>query len=216
MIITNIQQQIKDETRVNVFIDEKYVFSLSKIDISNYNINENEYISKEKYDEIIENVVFGKAKMTALRFLGNKDRTKKEVIRKLKEKGYNKEVTKRTLEFLLNYGYINDITYAKKYVNQRVNVKGYGKNKVIYELRQKGINDKIIDKVTEDIEEDEENTALKFATKKAKNLDLSNYSDRQKIFSYLQRRGFSYQIIKKTLLKIEETETDFDTISNEL
>ncbi len=204
MKITNIQEQLKDSTRVNIFIDEKYVFAISKLDASFYNLKQGEDISKEKYDDIVEQVVFSKAKMTALRFLSNQDKTTKEVIKKLKEKGFTKDVTKKTLEFLKSYGYIDDLRFAKKYVNQRVNVKGYGKNKIVYELKLKGVNDRIIENVTENIEEDEERSALKLAIKKSRKLDLNDYKDKQKLFAYLQRRGFSYQIIKNTLVQLDE------------
>ncbi len=203
MIITNINEQVKDDSRVNIFIDGKYVFAISKLDVAFYNLKEGEELPKKKYDEILENVVISKAKMTALSYLSYKDRTKREVIRRLKEKGFTKEVTKKTLVFLINYGYINDVEFSKKFVKQRVCSKGYGRYKVIRELREKGVSEEIIELVTEDIEDDERETAFKFGTKKARNLDLEQYKDTQKLYAYLQRRGYSYDIIKGVIAKLK-------------
>ncbi len=202
MKVTEIKQQVKDENRVNIYINNKYVFAISKQDVAFYNLREGEEITQEKYDTILENVVFAKAKLTAINFLSRKDRSTREVIRKLKEKGFTKEVTKKVLEFLKSYGYINDLEYAKKFVKQRVVVRGYGKFKVIYELRDKGINDNIIEKVTQNIEDDEYESAIKLGRKKARRLDLTDYKEKQKLYSYLQRRGYSYDIIKSVLQQI--------------
>ncbi len=204
MIITNINEQVKDETRVNIFIDGKYVFAISKMDVAFYGLKEGEELPQKKYDEILENVVLQKAKLTALSFLSYKDRTKREVIRKLKEKGFTKEVTKKTLLFLIDYGYINDLEFSKKFVKQQVSSKGYGRFKVVRDLREKGVSDEIIEKVTANIEEDEKETALKFALKKARKLDINEYKDRQKLYAYLQRRGYSFDIIKSVLEELKE------------
>ncbi len=210
MKITDLKEQVKDDTRVNVFINERYVFSISKLDVAFYNLKVGEEITKKTYDEIFEHVVLAKAKMTAMSFLSYKDRSKREVIRKLKEKGYSKEVTKQTLKFLISYGYINDLEFSKKYVNQRVSSKGYGKFKIVRELREKGISDEIIEKVTENIVDKEEEMALVLANKKARNLDLTEYKDKQKLFAYLQRRGYSFEIIKRVLEKLNNNyEEDF-------
>ncbi len=208
MIITNINEQVKDDSRVNIFIDGKYVFAISKLDVAFYNLKEGEELPKKKYDEILENVVLSKAKMTALSYLSYKDRTKREVIRRLKEKGFTKEVTKKTLVFLISYGYINDLEFSKKFVKQRVCSKGYGKFKVVRELRDKGVSEDIIATVTEDIEEDERETALKFGLKKARNLDLDEYKDKQKLYAYLQRRGYAYDIIKSVIAQVVEMQRE--------
>ncbi len=209
IVITDLKEQVKDETRVNVYINEKYVFSISKLDVAFYNLKVGEEITKKTYDEIFENVVLAKAKMTAMSYLSYKDRSRREVIRKLKEKGYTKEVTKQTLKFLISYGYINDLEFSKKFVKQRVDVKGYGKFKVVRELREKGISDDIIEVVTEDIVDREEEMALVLATKKARGLDLSVYKDKQKLFAYLQRRGYSFEIIKRVTEKINSNDDEF-------
>ncbi len=213
MRITDLKEQVKDDTRVNVYINEKYVFSISKLDVAFYHLKVGEEISKKTYDEIFENVVLAKAKMTAMSYLSYKDRSKKEVIRKLKEKGYTKEVTKQTLKFLISYGYINDLEFSKKFVKQRVMSKGYGKFKVVRELREKGISDEIIEMVTENIGESEEEKALLLAQKKARSLDLNEYKDKQKLFAYLHRRGYSFEIIKRVLEKLNN-ENDEDYLDN--
>ncbi len=206
ILITDLKEQVKDDTRVNVYINEKYVFSISKLDVAFYNLKVGEEITKKTYDEIFENVVLAKAKMTAMSYLSYKDRSRREVIRKLKEKGYSKEVTKQTLKFLISYGYINDLEFSKKYVKQRVGVKGYGKFKVVRELREKGISDEIIESVTENIVDKEEEMALTLGKKKARGLDLEEYKDKQKLFAYLQRRGYSFEIIKRVIEKIKSSE----------
>ncbi len=211
MVITSINEQVKDDSRVNIFIDGKYVFAISKMDVAFYNLKEGEELPEKKYNEILDNVVLSKAKLTALSYLSYKDRTKREVIRKLKEKGFTKEVTKKTLVFLVSYGYINDLEFTKKFVKQRA-LKGYGKFKVVRELKDKGVSEEVIEVATENIEEYEVENALKFGLKKAKRLDLTEYKDKQKLYAYLQRRGYSYEIIRTVIeeIKIEQEKDNND------
>lgn len=203
MVITDIKEQVKDESRANIFIDNKYVFAISKIEVTFYNLKIGEEISQKKYDEILENVVFAKAKMVALRFLSYNDKTKREVIRKLKEKGFTKEVTKKTIIFLIGYGYLDDIKFSEKFVKNKLVSKGYGRMVIFRELKYKGVSEEIINEALKGIETLEFETALKFAQKKARRLDLTIYRDKQKLYAYLQRRGFTYDTIKSVLVEME-------------
>ena len=65
MIITDIKKQVKDTERYSIYIDNKFVFGLSGVDVLYYRLKIGNEISQEKYDEILENVIYEKAKNTA-------------------------------------------------------------------------------------------------------------------------------------------------------
>ncbi len=48
MIITKVEIQKKDENRSNVYIDDKFAFGISNVDVLFYKLKENTEISEEK------------------------------------------------------------------------------------------------------------------------------------------------------------------------
>ena len=68
MIITDIKKQVTDTERYSIYIDNKFVFGLSGVDVLYYRLKIGNEISQEKYDEILDNVIYEKAKNTAVKF----------------------------------------------------------------------------------------------------------------------------------------------------
>ena len=54
MIITDIKKQVKDTERYSIYIDNKFVFGLSGVDVLYYRLKIGNEIPQEKYDEILE------------------------------------------------------------------------------------------------------------------------------------------------------------------
>lgn len=208
MVITSIEVQAKDERRRSVYIDGEFAFGLSDVDVLFYKLKEYDEISQEKYDEIMNNVIMTKARESAVRFLGYRARSKKEIREKLREKEYSDDVIEKTIEFLEKYNYVNDKQFAIKYMNDKIKLKGNGVNKIKYELRQKGIDDEILDEVFVDTYDDELEKAIKLLEKKVKCIDELDYKAKQKLSTYLNGRGYSYDIIKASIKHIEDTLED--------
>ncbi len=198
MLITKIEKQKKNDKRYSIFIDNSFAFGIDDIDLLFYKLKENTVLSEKKYNEIIENTVFIKAKDTAFKYLGYKARSKYEVQQKLIQNEFSLEIVDRVIEILENYGYIDDKVYAKKFISEKINYKGYGKHRIKYELKLKKIDDSIIDELLLDTEDDELKKAITLTRKKIKNKNI-DYKEKQKVVAYLQRRGYSYDIIKESI-----------------
>ena len=145
MIITDIKKQVKDTERYSIYIDNKFVFGLSGVDVLYYRFKIGNEIPQEKYDEILENVIYEKAKNTAVKFLGYRARSKKELRDKL-IKDYDENITDKVISMLEKYGYVNDEEYAKAYVRDCLNLKGWGQKRISLELTKRGIDKNIIEK----------------------------------------------------------------------
>ncbi len=198
MLITKIEQQKKNNKRYSVFIDNTFSFGIDEIDLLFYKLKENTNLTEKKYNEIIENSIYLKAKDTAFKYLGYKARTKYEVQQKLIEKEFPTEIIDRTINLLEQYGYIDDANYSKKFISEKINYRGYGKHRIKYELKQKRVDEEIIDALLIDTYDDELEKAIKLASKKIKNKNI-DYKEKQKVIAYLQRRGYSFDIIKESI-----------------
>ncbi len=74
-----------------------------------------------------------------LRLLTGRDHSKQELLQKLTVKGYDREIVLAVIDELAAEGWQDDLRYAKSYARSRI-LKGYGPVRIIYELRQNGID----------------------------------------------------------------------------
>lgn len=204
MKITAISPQIKNRNRVNVSVDGKYNFSLDIYQLVDLNIK----IGRE-YDEIelaklTQESQFGKVYSRALEYCLMRPRSAREVRDYLYRKtrptrsktgdlipGVSADITTRVFDRLLDKKYIDDIKFAKYWVENRSVTKGISVRKLQNELRLKGIEDTIISQILSESERNDCEELKKIIIKKR-----SRYLDDNKLIAYLSRLGFNYDDIK--------------------
>lgn len=198
MKITKIEPQ-KNSNRVNIYIDGEFAFSIFKEIQYKYNLMEDREIDKKFINEVLLKEERLKAKNKALSLLSYRQRTSKEITDKLTKEGFSKETINETIEFLKEYKLIDDLAFAKSFMEAKV--KKYGPNKIKYDLYKKGIPKDIIHEVLNDYtSSDEYAQALELAKKKIKSYKGEDKKSKyRKLGSFLQRKGFSYECILKVL-----------------
>lgn len=148
----------------------------------------------------------------ALKVIEFKDRTEKEVREKLTQKGYDENIIEDEIEFLINYGFINDSRYAERFVSDAINLKKWGKARIKTELLRKGVDREIIDNAVEGaFMEIDDDLLFSEMQRRFKNSDLSNIKERTRIFNFYMRRGFSPDEIKGAMNRM----CSFDDIISE-
>lgn len=210
MTVTAIEPQKHNKDKLSVFIDGEFAFGLYKDDIIYFKLKEGEEVPQEKFDFITENLVYIKAQDSALNFLSYKARTEKEVRDKLKEKEYSEEISGRVIDFLIKYSYINDEKYCRMYISESTRLKQKGKFLIKMELLAKGIDEKTISFVMEDTEIDEVSGAVILINKKIKGFNDLTDKKRQSIYGMLQRKGYSYDVIKDAMEIAKNTSDNID------
>lgn len=145
----------------------------------------------------------------ALRFLSYRPRSEKEVRDRLRIK--NQELGIKNLNYIIDqviqklkeYNFINDLEFARKWIESRMRFKPRSLRLMKLELKKKGVSDDVIQTIIHDskfmIHSDLEQ-ARKLVEKR-----LTRYKglDRQKIYEklgrYLASKGFNWDTIKKTI-----------------
>ena len=95
---------------------------------------------------------------------------------------------------------VDDDKFAKWWVEQRLAFRPKGKKALIMELRQKGIEKEIIEKVLNDSPINEEKIAKELLTKNTyKWRRLEKRKSLEKMGQFLLRKGFSWEIVKKVV-----------------
>lgn len=204
MTVTDIKQQKNDKSRYSVYIDGNYEFSLIMEDILYFRLKIGEPISEETYRYITETTLYIKAQNTALKFLGYKMRTEKEVLDKLIKEQYSEEIIARVMEFLIKYDYINDREYCRRYIKETLKLRPKGIYMIKSELKAKGIDEYTADEALEEAQIDELGVAEMLLEKKYEGFAEMDQKELTRVYGYLQRRGFSFGIIKEAVAELAE------------
>lgn len=202
MTITRIEKQTNNQKRYSIYIDEKFAFGVSEEDLIYFKLKENSEITEQRYNYIMEYVIYTKAKDKAYKFLGYKARSEKEVRDKLIKENYPQEIIDRIIELFKHYNYINDENYTKAYINNRIKFKPRAKRMLKYELVQKGVDNDIIENIIDNSNIDETDIAINLLQKKLKNKKDIEPKEKQRIYNYMLRRGFDYETINKAFKEV--------------
>ena len=147
-----------------------------------------------------------KTKNRALRILGSRSFSEKEMTKRLTEKGETRENAEETVRWLVELGYINDFDYATLIV-RHYSGKGFGIARIKDELYKRGIPRDLWDEKLAELDEEEmTDTALEFLKKKLRGSD--DKDDLRRASAALVRRGYSYDETKSALGRYLECLTE--------
>lgn len=166
-------------------------------------LSEGSELEQKKLYELVDESEKILAKEYLLTYLSSYSKSAEDAKRKLYDKGYHKNAVEYALAVAKEYNYLNDTSFAERYVDAAIRKKG--RRAIAFELKRKGIDDALIEDALVDTEDEEVATATKFALK-FKN--KTNYT-KDKLYRHLLSKGFSYEVIRKAMRACEE-DIDFD------
>lgn len=202
MKITKIEAQRRID-RVNIYIDEKFAFGLDDFLRYKYNLSSGMEISQDFIDDILEAEEKNRVINHALKLLSYRQRSEMEMYNKLREKGYDEEHIDNAIQYCKDKNYIDDRSFAEVFTRDKINLNKHGPQRIKYELISKGVSKDIIEEVLEHTHEDEFQMAMNLALKR-----LPRYKDDEKpaiyrkLGGFLQRKGYSYNVVKKVLNQV--------------
>jgi regulatory protein len=196
MKITAIKQQVKRKDRYSVYIDNKYSCSFSEGELLRLGLRIGQDMADEDLANLKHSAVLDKAKTRAFDLISRRPRSSWELKDYLKRKDYDKEVIESTISKLSELGYLNDLDFARRWVENRRLLKAASKRRLRQELKQKRISEEIIEQVLSEDETDEREVLRELAARKRKQ---TKYQDNLKLMQYLSRQGYNYDDIKAVL-----------------
>ena len=138
------------------------------------------------------------AMQIAMKFCGYRERSKKEVEDKLKTKSFNQKIIKICIDRLVELDFLNNIRFSKSFSRGKNNNNRWGKNKIKFHLKNKGLTDDEINIGIESIDEESYLNILK------KNIELYNKKlkepDRNKLIGHLINKGYEMDLILRHIL----------------
>ena len=184
--------------RAKICLDNGTDFVLYKKEYESYNIAEGAFLSESDYAEILSDIIIPRCKKRALHLLEKQDRSEKNLRDKLREGGYSSDVIDIAIDYINDYGYLDDARMAASHV--RFYQDSRSKLRLRQDLLSKGINADTIDRVLEEeYTADESSLIRELCTKKKYDFDNASYEERVKMYRFLAGRGFSAEAINRVL-----------------
>ena len=209
-IITALKSQ-KNKNRVNVYLDDKFGFG---IDLDNFvllHLKLNQELTQEEVEKIVRKAEFQKTWDKLLRFAMLRPRSEKEVKDYFRRKEIHESLHEDLFKKLKHLNLLNDLNFAKWWIDQRSNFKPKSKRIIIQELRIKGISTDNIDDAFGETVIDEEKLAKELVEKKLyKWQGLDERVRKQKISQYLAGKGFGWDVIEKITKKSDNDPDNYD------
>ncbi len=194
--ITAIQPQKRNPNRVSIHLDGEFAFGLARFTAAWLTVGQE--LDQAKIDRLLAEDAGEVAYQRALRFLSYRPRSEKEVVDNLRKHETPEHVIAEVVERLSKTGLIDDVKFTRLWIENRSEFRPRGSYALRAELRQKGIRDDAIESALGGV--DEADLALQAGRKKAARVKESEeQAFKQKMYGFLSRRGFNYEIITEAV-----------------
>lgn len=127
-----------------------------------------------------------------------------DIYEKVQEWGLTDAEAARLVGYLTKEEYLDETRYVHAFVNDKFTYQHWGRVKIAYTLRMKGIDDGLISDNIEEIIDPEDylQTCISLILSKTKSMETPlDQADRAKVYRFVAQRGFESSVISKALTK---------------
>ncbi len=226
--ITSVEPQKKNLHRFNIFLDGVFAFGADEDLVVERRLVVGKEIGAEDLEKILFEAEVGKLMEKVYGQLNVRARSEREIRDYLKRVSFKRKikgdeeisemVLGATLDRARSKGLVNDLEFAKAWVEARRKSKNKGVVALKQELFQKGISREIVEEVMSSefrvqSEEGAAEKALEGKLRVWKNLTVMEF--RKKGLEFLMRKGFEYSVAKGVVEKIAKRDYNKGEVSEE-
>ena len=150
----------------------------------------------------------------ALKLLERSRRTRADLVRRLRDRGFAAEVVEPILDRLAGVGLVDDAEYARAFLAERWGRRAAGRRRLEQDLRQRGVGREDIERAFARFEDepgpaDEVRLARRVAAQAERRYaGVDPRVRRQRLYALLVRRGFDGDVIEQALRMEPESADD--------
>ena len=198
-VITNLKLSGRSRNRVDVYLDGKKNFTISK-SIA-LELRRGQELSIDQIRELNNRDLEEQIYQQALRLISRRPRSEAELRNRFLRKKVQTEIQDMVIARLREQGFVDDNAFARSWVENRLTFRPRSAWAIKQELRKKGVSNDAIRAALENFDDDEAayQAALKVARKMAgmpKDLFI------QRLAAYLSRRGFQYSTVSPVVKRV--------------
>lgn len=198
MKVTNLEPQKKHKNRLNLFVDGEFAAGIDSGTAASLGLFEGKEVDEATLSELADEESYQLCLDKAFLLLSIRMQTEHELWEKLGKKSLRKDIG-RTIARLKELNYVDDAKFAKLWVESRSHSRGAQILRT--ELIKKGIKKEIIDEALSCLDLDQQLEAARAIVRSKDKPEYDKDERFKKLGGLLSRRGFSYDVIKKSLEK---------------
>lgn len=125
-----------------------------------------------------------------------------DIYEKVQEWGLSEAEAARLVGYLTQEKYLDEARFVHAFVNDKFTYQHWGKIKIAYMLRMKGIADSLIENTMEDVisPEDYLDACVELVRAKLKGMECPlSPTDKAKVFRFAAQRGYESSVITKAI-----------------
>ena len=200
--ITAIKPQKRNSPRYALFVNDEFAIGVSEEVILKLQLRCGEAVTAQRLAQITALEQDSQARRAALNLLQYRARSRRELTRRLRQKGLPNESIQRVIADLEASGLIDDEQFAQQMTRSLMHSKNLSDTAVLSKLRQAGVDRDTAQAVVEqEIDKyDERSRAERAAAQRMRHLSgLNQSTQRHRLYGYLQRRGFPHYLIVEVI-----------------
>jgi len=146
-----------------------------------------------------------KARNYCSRLLSLCPRTEHEIKARLESRGFRKVIQNDILDLLKKDGLVDDLRFARGWIDSRIRSKPRGVKLLRIELQKKGVGDDVIDRVLHEkaAELDEKAVLREMVKKKIKEVESGPQKNiKGRLFQYVVQKGFDAETAENVINEI--------------
>tara|TARA_R110000796_G_scaffold252554_2_gene387599 strand:- start:5927 stop:6370 length:444 start_codon:yes stop_codon:yes gene_type:complete len=129
------------------------------------------------------------ARRSALDLLARREHSRREMLRKLQQRGASPAVCEATLDQLEEDGLLSDERFCEAYIHAR-SQRGIGPQRLREELRERGVAEQLVEQYLQALQRDWMETAQQVFAKRFPEGPARDAKERGKQLRFMQYRGF--------------------------
>lgn len=194
--------------KMHIYIDGEYLLTVDEIFWFSCGYISGDEINEEELTAFEEAAGSRRAFNSALNSLDYRDHSEKEIRAKLLRK-HDADYVDEAVEKLIELDLVNDERYAENYARELFEHKKFDKMRIKSELRAKGISADIANAAVEELFDEEEPDNIQRIVDIIGKRYYNRMNDevgRKKVFSALQRMGYSFSDIREAMSEFSDDE----------
>ena len=196
-----LKYEKKKNGMYQVFFDNDNNIDISEEIILKYNLLLKKEADNDLIDKMLDENKVYIAYNLAIKYISTKMRSRKEVREYLSKREIDNDSINSVISLLIKEKYLDDDSYAKAYVNDKVLLTNDGPNKIKSKLNELGVNNDSISKALENFDIDTQKDKVSKIIKKMIETNRSKSATflKSKILNYLINLGYDRTIINSIL-----------------
>ncbi len=201
MRVESLKPSQRKKGRFLLTMEDGSILRVTEEELIQFHLREGQELDDDTLAALKKSADASNIKAKAANMIAARPLSKKELQKRLMQKGGDAESAEAAVEWLEDLGAVNDAAYASSLV-RHYSSRGYGKGRIREELHRRGVAKELWEEALEEVPDSAD--ALDALIQKKCRGDLSDPKERKRVCDALLRRGFSWGEVRAALGRYTE------------